>query len=57
MQPMYNLAKRQAEVERTRADDEARSADAINDFLINRMLLAATPEESQGRQITVSPTR
>lgn len=44
----------QAEVQRTRADDEARSADAINDFLINRMLTAATPEEAQGRQITVS---
>ncbi|GMV25790.1 MAG: hypothetical protein AMXMBFR58_18210 [Phycisphaerae bacterium] len=40
--------------QKTRADDEARTAEALNEFLVNRMLAAATPEEAQGRQVTVS---
>jgi serine/threonine protein kinase/Tfp pilus assembly protein PilF len=43
-----------AESEKARADDEMQTAQSINDFLINRMLSGATPEEAQGRQITVS---
>lgn len=43
-----------AEAEKGRADDEAKTAQSINSFLINRMLSGATPEEAQGRQITVS---
>ncbi len=43
-----------AESEKSRADDEAKTAQSINEFLINRMLSGATPEEAQGRQITVS---
>lgn len=46
--------RRRAEVEKTRADDEAQTAQSINDFLINRMLSSARPEEALGRQITVS---
>ncbi len=46
--------RRVAETQRLRADDEAKSAEALNDFIVNRMLAAATPEEAQGRQITVS---
>ncbi|HLO40837.1 MAG TPA: serine/threonine-protein kinase [Phycisphaerales bacterium] len=43
-----------ADQQRERADIEAQSAKAVNDFLVNRMLMAAAPEEAQGRQLTVA---
>ncbi len=46
--------KKTADQQRARADDEASTAEAINEFLVDRMLAAATPEQAQGRQITVS---
>lgn len=46
--------RRVADAQRERADLEAESAKAVNDFLVNRLLMAATPEESQGRQVTVA---
>ena len=42
-----------AEHARRRADVEARTVKGINDFLINKLLMAASPEEAQGRKITV----
>lgn len=50
------LAAKNEEISQQRALAEAAAdrAEAINDFLVNRMLLAATPEESLGREITVA---
>lgn len=42
-----------ARQQRERADDEAGTAKAVNDFLINRMLTAGTPEEARGKKVTV----
>jgi len=43
-----------AERARARADAEARAVKGINDFLINKLLMAASPEESLGRTMTVA---
>jgi len=43
-----------AEAARSRADLEARTVTAINTFLIQKLLVAGTPEESRGRTVTVN---
>jgi tetratricopeptide (TPR) repeat protein/predicted Ser/Thr protein kinase len=42
-----------AVAQRTRADREARRATAVNEFLVTRMLGAASPDVAQGREVTV----
>ncbi len=48
-----SLGMASAQRARERADVEARTVKGINDFLINKLLMAASPEQSLGRKITV----
>jgi serine/threonine protein kinase/tetratricopeptide (TPR) repeat protein len=50
------LAAKNEEISQQKAlaEEAAGRAEAINDFLVHRMLMAATPEEALGKEITVA---